>query len=261
MHPATRIRFERPDLTDYVVHLTKPRFGDRQATGLEVLLEILHTGSITPHFAPRDVPRLHKRVNTVKGPDAAVCLTEQPIWALLISRRVLPDFYSGYGIAYHKTHLHCAGGRPAIYGTYPELGKLLMPGEEGYEEGKEIYTGGLPRDLQYLWTHYNPPMPGSTPGADFTWEREWRVKPRDGLRLVLSWDFPFSPHGVILVEKDHDVSVVTACLQSLIPRSFCLEIFQHRIASLETAERKLEEGDTHYAKLDTWPFPPPPPIS
>ncbi|HYT95617.1 MAG TPA: hypothetical protein VEL76_43255 [Gemmataceae bacterium] len=98
MQPWARIRHEQPDLTDFVIHLTKPKWDGRPVMAREVLLEILRSGHIRPTFAPMGNRRTRTPRNTIKGPDPAVCLTEQPIWALLTSRRILPDRYSGYGI-------------------------------------------------------------------------------------------------------------------------------------------------------------------
>ena len=118
-----RIRAERLDLTDYVIHLTRRRGlmrGQLPMDGLQRLLRILDDGHIKATFAlrrniyqhPDDDPK-----PTVRGASPAVCLTEQPLWALLKSLEVFPWRYQGYGIAYHKAPLFQRGGRPVVYGS------------------------------------------------------------------------------------------------------------------------------------------------
>jgi hypothetical protein len=261
VQPWAKLRSGRQDLTDYVVHLTKPR--PSSATALDVLLQILRDGYIHPTFAKMPNRRASMPRNTVKGPDPAVCLTEQPIWAILESRDVLPRRYSGYGIVYHKYCLYREGARPVLYGSEKELGRRLDTGESGWQEGKDIFTGGLPPHLQYLWVNYAPQEAGiDTPSIDFTWEREWRCKPYQnrgkGLPIVLASDMRFNPTGIILVERDADIGTVRSFIDSLVPSHIQWAQLVGRIASLETARMKLEEGDDRYGKFDTWPFPPPP---
>src|SRR5687768_3165021 len=77
-----RIRQQRHDLTDYVVHLTKATCRQVDGkyvtrTGRQVLKQILEDGHIKATFAPY---RNKDDQRTVRGPDPAVCLTEQPLW-------------------------------------------------------------------------------------------------------------------------------------------------------------------------------------
>lgn len=247
------IRRERDDLTDYVIHFTKNYVkGPICQLARNSLAQILVCGYIRPTFAAR--PSRHASVPhpTIKGPFPAVCLTGQPIRAVLkMARRR----YSGFGIAYHKVALYNAGGRPVMYGSERELGRPLRRGEPGWQEGKEVYTDGLPADLQYLWARYIPMMPGSNDDpVDFTWEREWRVKTEsDGLPVLLPTDRGRPPTGIIVVERDDDVQYFRGGLAKLAAGGKDWAKQLNRIVSLETAERRLNDGDLRYAKLETWP--------
>jgi hypothetical protein len=168
---------------------------------------------------------------------------------------------SGYGVAYHKYHLHAVGGRPVLYGTYGELGRTVQEKEPGYIAGMDVYTGKLPLELQYLWVNYHPQSTGiDEPPVDFTWEREWRVKPSGpGLPVMSEIDIWYDPKGVILVEQDVDIPVVADCITTLAFTDMRWKYYISRVASLETADRMIREGDSRFGRFDTWPFPPPPP--
>lgn len=81
-----QIRHQRDDLTDYVIHFTKPYYErPRMHQPAEVLAAILDCGYIRPTFAPMPSRNNSTPRPTVKGPDPAVCLTEQPASALSCS--------------------------------------------------------------------------------------------------------------------------------------------------------------------------------
>ena len=254
MRDWERIREKREDLTDYVIHFTKPVYGSTEYYSAKArLAKILRDGYIRPTFAP--MPSRYRRTPapTIKGPDPAVCLTEQPLWAFL---ETPTRKYSGYGIAYHKVPLFDAGGRAVLYGSERELGGRLREGEDGWEEGKEIYAGGLPRDLQYLWARYAPIIPGHGEAypVDFTWEREWRIKPEPpGLPIVLSTDWYEDATRAIIVERDEDVPVFRRGLKTLACEGQKWAERTLLIVSLETAREKLKQGDRRYGRIDTWP--------
>jgi hypothetical protein len=247
------IRSARADLTDYVVHFTKhcfrPPVWDRAR---DVLAKILTCGYIRPTFAFKPTRFNRTPRPTIKGPTPAVCLTEQPVSAIL---KTSTTPYSGYGIAYHKVPLYEAGGRPVLYGSQKELGRPLRQEEQGWEREKEVCTGGLPPELQYLWVRYKPLMAGSADyPVDFTWEREWRVKvDGDGLPVLLRTDWYRPPKGIIIVERDEDIAFFREELAKLAVSGKEWSKHLTRIASLSTAKNKLKEGDDRYAKLDTWP--------
>jgi len=257
------IRVNRPDLTDYVIHFTRPRTDkvdekNIQVSALQVLLEILEYGFIKPGFALLPNRSSKTARATVKGPDPAVCLTEQPLWAFLKYRDAVScPRYSGYGIAYHKHMPYSHLGRPVLYGANIEIGRRMKEGEKGWEEGKDIFEGGLPRELQYLWVNYAPDLPDYCDyPIDFTWEREGRVKPLrcyypKGLPVFLEHSYPGLVAGAIIVEKDADVSVVRDKLNSLAEEGKTWAKRLTRVISLETAKRRIESG-TQYVQVDTW---------
>ena len=245
------IRQVRDDLTDYVVHFTRSSFVPPTLyQARDVLIQILRSGWINPTFAP--MANRYKKVPqpTIRGPDPAVCLTEQPLSAVL---KTPVTRYSHYGIAYHKVCLFDAGGRPVLYGSEQELGIRTWKGQPGYQEGKDIYTDGLPEHLQYLWVRYVPILPGRGEEypIDFTWEREWRFK--GPLKILLDTDWSRPPLGAIVVEKDTDVPVFSQLLDEL-SQSQPWALYLKQIVSLETAKRMLAAGDNRYARIETWPW-------
>jgi hypothetical protein len=261
------IRDARSDLTDYVVHLTRSK-GNQ--TALEKLLQILRSGVIKPTFGPKPISGQNTTSITVKGPAPAVCLTEQTIAAIVKTLHMpgVRNRYRGYGIAYHKVDLYYCGGRPVLYGTSEILGHQVRQGERGWKEGKEIYTGGLPADHQYLFVRYEPKMGGSGDyPCDWTWEREWRLRANranrwlfsnGGLPVLLSCDDKTPPRGAIIVERDEDIPKVNACLDALTQEGVEWASRLRWVVSLETAERKLTPPgkDARYARLETWPAKP-----
>ena len=138
MRDWERIRSDREDLTDYLVHFTRYRITPIFRKPRDVLTDILTEGFIKPSFAPMRSRNCATELPTIKGTEPAVCLTEQPISAIL---KMGQKRYSHYGIAYHKAHLYGQGARPVLYGTDSDL-KLLPP------------------ELQYLWVRYHPMVKG-----------------------------------------------------------------------------------------------------
>ena len=192
-----KIRKARTDITDYVIHWVKRRYERGNNKTFVTLLEIIECGYLKPSFALRSSIYDGSKRPTVKGPYPAVSFTEQSFENFLKSCEILPSRYSPYGIALYKRALYQYGGRPVIYETEDILGQRLRPNEPRYEEDKEIYKNGLPKDYQYLWVRYEP-IP-NTDGyvVDWTHEREWRCRvniyhdaklgstPKEGVPLLL----------------------------------------------------------------------------
>jgi len=193
-----RIRKARTDITDYVIHWVGRKYEEgKYVKPLETLLTIIKCGYLKPSFAPRPSFYRGPKRPTVRGPYPAVSFTEQTFENFVISCKILQDRYSPYGIALYKRALYQYGGRPVIYGSEDILGELLKPNEPGYEEGKEIYKGGLSKDYQYLWFRYQPIPNVDGYVVDWTHEREWRCRvniyhdaklgctPKEGVPLLL----------------------------------------------------------------------------
>jgi len=193
-----RIRKGRTDIADYAIHWVRHKYGKDYVKPFTTLLAIIECGYLKPSFAPRAsiYDRSNKRP-TVRGPYPAVSFTEQTFENFLKSCQILPDRYSPYGIALYKRALYQYGGGPVIYGSEDILGERLRPNELGYEEGKEIYKNGLPKDYQYLWVRYEPIPNMDGYAVDWTHEREWRClvniyhdiklgcTPKEGVPLLL----------------------------------------------------------------------------
>ncbi len=192
-----RIRKERTDITDYVIHWIRRRYEGGYIEPLTTLLNIIKCGYLKPSFAPRPSFYGGPKRPTVRGPYPAVSFTEQTFENFMKSCKILPNRYSPYGIALYKRALYRYGGRSVIYDSGDILGELLSPNEPGYEEGKEIYKNGLAKDYQYLWVRYEPIPNVDGYVVDWTHEREWRCRvniyhdaklgdtPKDGVPLLL----------------------------------------------------------------------------
>ena len=174
-----RIRKERPDITDYVIHWVRPKYeGGKVTKSPAILVEIIESGYLKPTFATRSSIYDRSKRPTVRGPYPAACFTEQSLENFIKSCQVLPSHYHPYGVALYKRALYQYGGTPVIYASEGILGIPLRPNEPGYETGKEIYKNGLPKDYQYLWGRYDPIPNEQGYAVDWTHEREWRCRVR-----------------------------------------------------------------------------------
>ncbi|MPZ49142.1 MAG: hypothetical protein GEU75_07565 [Dehalococcoidia bacterium] len=152
------IRGVRKDMSDYVLHCTKPRWDGNTGTvvsAYEVLKEILICGYLKPSFALSQYG-----IPTVRGSKPAVCFTEQPLqFFITLTEAALTTIrYTKFGIVMRKDDLFDYGGRPVIYSADSELPDIP-------DAMKFRWVGYDPRKL---WTQTNP--------IDWTHEREWRVK-------------------------------------------------------------------------------------
>jgi hypothetical protein len=220
------------------------------------MFEILRSGVIRPSLAPMTHRSSTQPRATIKGPWPAVCFTEQPLWGVIAYRDAVSFArYSGYGIAYHKCLLYGKGARPVMYGTTDMLGVKIKPGEQGYTQGYEIFRGGLPPGLQYLWVRYDPAYPGTAYPVDFTWEREWRFSPqgRGDLPVAIPHGFPGLCGGALVVEKDVDVPEFQSELVALAAAGHPWPQHIGKIISLETV-RRLVGTDGRYGRIETYPY-------
>jgi hypothetical protein len=154
------IRQKRNDLTDWLIHWTRGQKIDGvQKRSIDVLKHILQQGYLRPGRGIRYGQRTGREKETVRGPQAAVCFTEQPLSEFVTSCHTLSQ-YTEYGLAFRKLSIYQYGGRPAIYGDDDLEARL-------HEADK------------YLWVGYNPEpeqFGNSAYPNDFTQEREWRTR-------------------------------------------------------------------------------------
>jgi hypothetical protein len=128
-------------------------------------------------------------------------------------------------------------------------GRLLI--RNGRQVLKQILEDGhLKATFAPLRTRY--PM-------DFTWEREWRVVPRNrwnptnNLPIALDTTvYGGVADGAIIVPKDEDVAVIRRKVEVCRARGDKWTKRLRKIISLETAEAKME-SDERYCRIDTWP--------
>jgi hypothetical protein len=252
---AARIRSRRADLTQYVVHVTRHRV-QPAASAFRVLGEILESGYIRPTFAPRG----QKNRPSIKGPCPAICFTDQPISALLVTCDVMPGHHTPYGIAYFKPTLFDAGARPAMYATKQDLGRRIQQGEPNWDPERELYTDGIPPELQYLFVEYDPSGVGVfNRVVDWTWEREWRLRfpnshfSTKGLPVGIR-NPGSSVSGAIVVYSENERTEIQAMLDTIRRRPDGDWVqYIGKVIALETARAKIAQGDQRYCRIETWP--------
>jgi hypothetical protein len=258
-----RIRTERPDITDWVIHWTRGRVLDRKyESPFDVLKCLLQCGYLKPSFAPfRSRATGRGQSNTIEGPHPAVCFTDQPVSSFIISCRVLPSRYHPYGVALDKRNLFEYGGRPVIYGD----GDLLTR---------------LDDEDKYLWVGYNPVPSSSYAGYPVDWvhEREWRarvkeysfidwgVTPDEGVPLFLPPICngeaipPVSPKLLVkTLDEAKDLREYLNGFQKYEGRNGFIRMFsdnlmQLQIVPLDYVHERLENGDNRWGRFETLPF-------
>jgi hypothetical protein len=157
--------FERPDLTPYLIHLTKNTKASDEFSAFDNLVSILQRGEIWGS---------DKKKGFVKGPNDASCFMDVPFHALkyiLNEQNSSPDDprYEAFGVFVTKKHAYQEGCRPVLYLSNQESERLCIPKDElwrvvRFEAGDEGWIS---------WLH----------------EREWRCKgnyqlPRNAAVLV-----------------------------------------------------------------------------
>ena len=157
---------ERPNLTPYLVHLTKARHG---ASAFENLVKILKDGVLHGSDAS----------GYIKGSKKAVCFMDVPFYSLkhvLTKSNSDPNApkYEPFGIFYSKNTAYKKGFRPVLYLSNEEIDDFnIPPGQLWRVVRLEVSDDGW-----ISWLH----------------EREWRK----------SGDFklPTNPYGVLVKNAD-----------------------------------------------------------
>ncbi len=108
----------RPDLTPYLIHLTRTRGG---RSGFENLIKILRTGTM----------RGSTRTGFIKGSTPAVCFMDVPFHALkAVCTPENADRYEPYGVVVTKRTAYEKGARPVLYLSTREQDRLDVPEDE-----------------------------------------------------------------------------------------------------------------------------------
>lgn len=148
--------FERPDLTPFLVHLTK---NHGNATAFDNLVSILRDGKILGSG----------RTGRIAGPHPACCFMDVPLSSLkyVLHKRNLRR-YGPYGVLISKRYAYKHGCRPVLYMTKSER-KSLLGKDQWWRAVTLEGVGGQATN----WIH----------------EREWRAKgdfvlPNPTLRAV-----------------------------------------------------------------------------
>jgi hypothetical protein len=142
----------RPDLTPYLIHLTKNTMPDDGYSAYRNLVSILGTGQIFASDTSKGF---------IKGPNPATCFMDVPFSALkyvLTPENTDPEAprYEPYGIVVTKKYAYNAGCRPVLYLSNTETERLCIPRAELWRVVRfEVTTEGW-----LSWLH----------------EREWRCK-------------------------------------------------------------------------------------
>jgi hypothetical protein len=115
----------RPDLTPYLVHLTKHTKREDNHSAYDNLVNILETGRIWGS----------SKKGFVKGSKPAACFMDVPFASLkyvLNKRDADPQKprYQPYGVAVTKPTAYKRGCRPVLYLSDRELGELNIPPEQ-----------------------------------------------------------------------------------------------------------------------------------
>jgi hypothetical protein len=118
--------FERPDLTPYLIHLTKNTKATDDYSAFENLVNILQKGKI---FGSK------KEKGFIKGRHRAACFMDVPFHALkyiLNESNSSPEAprYEAFGVFVTKKHAYEAGCRPVLYLSNKESKQLRVPKDE-----------------------------------------------------------------------------------------------------------------------------------
>ncbi|MBX3442136.1 MAG: hypothetical protein KF774_06995 [Planctomyces sp.] len=142
----------RPDLTPYLIHLTKNTKADDEFSAFDNLVSILQSGEIWGSSSRRGF---------IKGPNRAACFMDIPFAALkyiLTPENADPQSprYEAYGVIITKKYAHAHGCRPVLYLSDDETKALRIPTGELWR----VVRFDVSRQGWICWLH----------------EREWRCK-------------------------------------------------------------------------------------
>ena len=165
--------FERPDLSPYLVHLTKNSRADDDCSAYQNLDKILKWGKI------------RGSKGYIKGPNSATCFMDIPLSSLkYVFNKSNTDSsfprYEPYGIVVSKSYAYEQGARPVLYLSDSELVEMDIPKDHLWRVVKFDGIG----EKSIGWIH----------------EREWRARGNFSLPEWLE---------AVLVENTSDVQSLT----------------------------------------------------
>lgn len=171
----------RPDLTPYLIHLTKNTTRDDDYSGFDNLVSILKTGEIRGSTSTKGF---------IKGPHRATCFMDIPFAALkyvLTPENADPQNprYEPYGVILTKAFAYDHGCRPVLYLSDHETKALRIPKDELWR----VVRFDVSKKGWICWLH----------------EREWRCKG--------SFELPSKLQAVV-VRNTKDASQLTKLLAS-----------------------------------------------
>lgn len=143
--------FQRPDLSPFLIHLTKNTKNEDDYSAFDNLVSILMTGEI---FGSG-------KKGFIKGPSTASCFMDMPLGSLkyvLNEQNSNPQRprYEPFGIVISKEYAFKRGCRPVLYLSNKELRDLSIPAEEQWRVVRLEKVDGT--------------------GINWLHEREWRAK-------------------------------------------------------------------------------------
>ena len=118
--------FERPDLTPFLIHLTKNTKADDEYSAFDNLVSILQHGEIWGSDTKKGF---------VKGPHSAACFMDVPFYSLkyiLNEENSAPNDprYEAFGVFVTKRHAYKQGCRPVLYLSNEESRQLCIPRDQ-----------------------------------------------------------------------------------------------------------------------------------
>ena len=167
--------YERPDLTPYLIHLTKNTAADDGFSAMDNLVSILKTGRINGSS---------KEKGYIKGPFPAACFMDLPFASL---KYVLNadncdaehPRYEPFGVVITKKYAYEHGCRPVLYLSNREMTDLKIPDSEKWRVVRFDGVDGK----SVNWAH----------------EREWRCKG--------DFQLPSGPVAVLVESSDEAKSL------------------------------------------------------
>jgi hypothetical protein len=146
------IKYTRIDHTDYLIHFTKDSKDWNYEDSYKLFIQIILEGHLkeSSHFRLGDIP--------------SICFTEASYSALAANYKLNKKYFSRYspfGFMFAKRYIYKLGGLPVIYSP-----------REDFEKDND--------KTNWRTVAYYPLSPIRKVFRDYTWEREWRIKPDDG---------------------------------------------------------------------------------